>query len=78
MTQYCRYCAHLMTGNGIWCEANEKEMTESQAKHTNKCREFDFVSMDAFDPDREYHPQPKRAKPLEYFGTITWNGVVYQ
>lgn len=78
MAQYCRYCSYLYTGNGIWCEKHDREMSESQAKHTNNCRDFDFLSIDAFDTNKEYHPQPKREDPFEYYGTITWNGVVYQ
>ena len=27
MKQYCRYCVHLITGNGTYCEAHKKELS---------------------------------------------------
>lgn len=48
MRQYCRYCAHLYTGNGIWCGEHQKEMSESAAKRVNNCKDFSFNEIDAF------------------------------
>ena len=60
MTQYCRYCCYCMTANGNWCGAQEKPLTDAQIKHTNKCKDFEFTPMDAWDCEREYKPRPKR------------------
>lgn len=47
MKQYCRYCAYLVTGNGVYCEAKNKTLSENVAKHTNKCKLFEFNEIDA-------------------------------
>lgn len=71
MTQYCRYCCYLMTGNGIWCERREKELKEAYTKRTNKCRFFEFCSMDAYDSERTYQPQKRTAaKQFEYYDDL--------
>lgn len=35
MRQYCRYCNNLVTGNGIYCCAKNKNIAESTAKSVN-------------------------------------------
>lgn len=56
--QYCRYCGFLVTGNGIWCIAKNKEVAESTAKRTNKCPHFAFCPTDAFfENEKEYKPR---------------------
>lgn len=56
--QYCRYCSHLCTGNGIWCGAKEKILSESTAKTVNHCKLFDFNEIDAFaENDKGYKPR---------------------
>lgn len=57
MKQYCRYCGHLVTGNGIWCSAKQKEMSESTAKSRNSCSLFDFNPIDAFFETDGYKPR---------------------
>lgn len=60
MKQYCRYCIHLSTGNGTWCEEKKKTMEDSAAKRVNKCKSFSFCEIDAFDGTARYKPrQPK-------------------
>ncbi len=60
MKQYCRYCIHLSTGNGTWCEEKKKTMDDSAAKRVNKCKSFSFCEIDAFDGNAKYKPrQPK-------------------
>jgi len=61
MTQYCRYCAYLVTGNGIYCWHRNKELSEEQTKRTNKCKDFCFSSMDAYSYN-EYHPREHKPK----------------
>ena len=61
MKQYCRYCVHLFTGNGIWCDEKRVEMRESTAKCVNHCDSFEFCEMDAFFETNGYKPrQPKK------------------
>ena len=58
MKQYCRYCVHLATGNGTWCEKRQKEMSDSAAKRLNHCNDFDFCEIDAFCENLAgYHPR---------------------
>ena len=60
MKQYCRYCTHLVTGNGIYCTAKNKEMKESTAKAINHCKLFEFNEMDAFFETDGYKPREKK------------------
>lgn len=60
--QYCRYCTHLVTGNGIYCSAKNKEMAESTAKSVNHCKDFEFNSIDAFFETDGY--KPRKAKEI--------------
>lgn len=58
MKQYCRYCAHLTTGNGIWCDKRHREYSESYAKSTNNCGDFELNVVDAFfENERGYQPR---------------------
>lgn len=54
MKQYCRYCANFVTGNGSWCEAKQKNISDSSAKTINKCKSFVFCEIDAFNYTRKY------------------------
>lgn len=60
MKQYCRYCAHLCTGNGIWCDERKVELRESTAKSLNSCKLFSFCEEDAFFETDGYKPRQKR------------------
>ena len=44
----CRWCTSLCTGNGIWCSEKKKCLSESYTKRVNKCKDFQFVNMDAY------------------------------
>lgn len=59
MKQYCRYCIHLVTGNGIYCTKRNREYTEQYAKSTNNCGDFELNVIDAFgENERGYQPKP--------------------
>lgn len=60
--QYCRYCVHLTTGNGIWCDAHQRTYSEKYAKTMNNCGDFELNVIDAFfENERGY--QPREPKP---------------
>ena len=61
MAQYCRYCAHLVTGNGTYCEMLNREVSDAYAKIANKCRSFELNPIDAFDLNKRY--TPRKPKP---------------
>lgn len=67
MNQYCRYCAGLVTGNGIYCTYLNKEKTEASTKVVNYCKHFEFCEMDAYDMEHTYKPkiQKPRGSPDE-------------
>ena len=75
MAQYCRYCSHLVTGNGIYCGEMNKEMSEAQAKRTNTCSRFDLNPIDAF-YENEKGYQPREPKPVISDGQITMEDVI--
>ena len=62
MIQYCRYCCFLFTGNGIWCEKQDREISEAAAKSPNRCHNFAYTPIDAFrDGAKEYRARkPKK------------------
>lgn len=66
MKQYCRYCSHLVTGNGTYCTAKNKVMRDSTAKSVNHCKEFEFNEIDAFFETDGYKPRnPRKNNPNE-------------
>ena len=65
MKQYCRYCSHLCTGNGIWCGERQKELSEGYTKRPNTCKQFCFVDIDAYDLVSHYTPRQKRYDEME-------------
>lgn len=70
MKQYCRYCVHLTTGNGIWCEKRQRIYSEAYAKSTNNCGDFELNVVDAFfENERGY--QPREEKQVDD-RQITW------
>lgn len=44
----CRFCSHLVTGNGIYCCAHRRTYSEGYTKRRNDCAEFEFNPMDAY------------------------------
>ena len=73
MKQYCRYCCHLVTGNGIWCGELEKEMSEATAKSQNRCSSFAYNPIDAFwENEKGYQPrEAKEPKKTQCDGQIS-------
>ena len=65
MKQYCRYCAGLVTGNGIYCTFLNKEKTEASTKAVNYCKHFEFCEIDAYDLDHKYRPKRKTQRNSE-------------
>ena len=58
MAQYCRYCNNLVTGNGTYCTFHMKELSDSYAKRTNKCKDFEFNPIDAYgENEKGYTPR---------------------
>lgn len=65
MKQYCRYCNNLVTGNGTYCYAKEKEIADSTAKSVNHCKDFVFNEIDAFFETDGY--KPRNSRPSKAF-----------
>ena len=66
MKQYCRYCIHCYTGNGNWCDAKEKEYSDSYFKSVNNCKQFEFCEIDAFfENEKPYKPREEYRKRKE-------------
>lgn len=60
MKQYCRYCVNLVTGNGTYCAAKNKTMSDSTAKSANHCNKFEFNEIDAFFETDGYKPRKRK------------------
>lgn len=66
MTQYCRYCSWLVTGNGTYCYRRNVELSDQYAKNPNHCKLFDLNPMDAFfENERGYIPRKPKCKDGE-------------
>ena len=65
MKQYCRYCAYLVTGNGIYCTARNITMRESTTKCVNHCEDFNFNEIDAFGETNGYKPRRSKNSEIE-------------
>lgn len=72
MKQYCRYCTNFCTGNGNWCEAKHIEPSDVYAKRPNRCKEFDFNEMDAYDIARVYKPRKEKPKEVCMENLCLW------
>ena len=66
MTQYCRYCNNLVTGNGIYCEVLCRELPERYCKHPTRCKQYEFNQIDAFGENpRPYRPRVRKEEKSE-------------
>lgn len=71
MKQYCRYCSHLTTGNGIYCDKRNITLSETYAKATNTCQDFELNPIDAFfENERGY--RPREPKPRSEYEQISF------
>lgn len=62
MKQYCRYCSHCHYGDVTYCEKLKRTMSDEKAKRINRCKYFDFLEIDVFNPDNTYKERPKKKK----------------
>ena len=53
-----------VTDHGCYCDKHEKFKTESFAKHTNTCTDFEFCEMDPFMENPNAY-KPRREKTQE-------------
>lgn len=65
--QYCRYCSYCVVqlDDWAWCEKRQKEMNERAAKCMNKCKDFVFNEIDAFNIEAKYKPRAKKEKLVD-------------
>ena len=59
MKQYCRYCSHCHYGDVAYCEKLKRTMSDEKAKRINKCKNFDFLEIDVFNPEHSYKERQK-------------------
>ena len=59
MKQYCRYCSHCHYGDVAYCEKLERTMSDEKAKRINQCKNFNFLGIDVFNPNRSYKERQK-------------------
>lgn len=58
----CRYCTHCIVGDAVYCDKRKRTYSESYAKSTNNCGDFELNVIDAFfENERGY--QPREPKP---------------
>lgn len=71
MTQYCRYCAHMFSGDANYCEVKERTFTDEQICRTNKCKDFLFNPIDVL--THEIYKPRKLRKKLEQINMMQEN-----
>lgn len=57
MTQYCKYCTHMVCGDANYCSIKEETYSEKYICCVNKCKYFDFNPIDARGTGSEYKPR---------------------
>lgn len=70
MKQYCRYCSHCSYGDIAYCEKLERTMSEAKAKRVNRCKYFEFLEIDVFNPDHTYKERQKEEEQMSIFDFI--------
>lgn len=60
MNQYCRYCAYMCVGDANYCSKNKECYSDEKIKRVNHCKDFEFNSIDALNPNNEYKPREKK------------------
>lgn len=77
MAQYCRYCAWCCYGDVAWCEKHQKTMSETSAKRSNHCKDFELNPIDAFhENERGYVPRQKVVKTYDQLSLEERGGCV--
>lgn len=64
-----------MTGNGIYCQAKKKTLSERATKRVNRCGDFDFNEIDAYDLESRYKERIRHSKQIQGQMTFEWKGV---
>ena len=66
MTQYCRYCGHLVCGDANYCTEQNRTMSDAVAKSPNRCHDFAFNPIDAFgENEKGYQPRKPKKKQCD-------------
>ena len=70
MKQYCRYCSHCSYGDVVYCEKLKITMSEEKAKRINRCKDFEFLEIDVFNPDHTYKERQQEEGQMSIFDFI--------
>ena len=70
MKQYCRYCSHCSYGDDVYCEKLKITMSEEKAKRINRCKDFEFLEIDVFNPDHTYKERQKVEGQMSIFDFV--------
>lgn len=63
MAKYCRYCAHMVSGDANYCEIKKQTFTDEQISRTNRCRDFELNPTDSL-TGRAYKPRAPKFEQL--------------
>lgn len=64
MAKYCRYCAHMVSGDANYCEVKQRTFTDAQICRTNRCKDFELNPTDSL-TGKTYKPRaPKSFEQL--------------
>lgn len=62
-TQYCRYCAHCIYGDVLYCTDHDEVMSDRKVRMVNHCKDFALSDMGDVFTGRPY--TPRKGKPIE-------------
>ena len=74
--QYCRYCAYLCVGNGIWCHKHQRTYSEKYTKTQNNCGDFELNVIDAYNLEHTYQPRETKEADEADDRQITLNEII--
>ena len=75
MTQYCRYCAHMICGDFNYCEVRKACYPEDYIKRPNHCSQWELNEIDALGENpNPYRPRERKAVPKGHQIDV-WEGL---
>lgn len=64
MKQYCVYCCGCTPGNNCsyYCTIHDETLSDSKAKHVNRCKDFVYCDVGHVDSGKQYVPRKPRKR----------------
>ena len=76
MAQYCIYCSEMVCGDFNYCRAKDRLYSDTQICHTNNCKDFKLMPIDARGTGNVYKPrEAKTGDAASEYSQINFEGL---